>query len=106
MVYAFHTQICGFPLQQSKHFTRKTLNGTAIHQITINHGNSAVVKSKCFLCEDFFFFLLFFSFNLMHHIIGIKHGFNCINIGKVLREVLKTEALGQFSTPPEGPSEC
>ena len=30
-----------------------------------------------------------FSFN-----IGIKHGFSCINIHQVLREVLKTEARG------------
>ena len=33
--------------------------------------------------------------------IGIKHGFSCINIRQVLREVLKTEAGGRgFQHPP------
>ena len=32
--------------------------------------------------------------------IGIKHGFSCINIGQVPREVLKPEAGGRGSTPP------
>ena len=29
-----------------------------------------------------------------YNIIGIKHGFSCINIRQVMREVLKTEASG------------
>ena len=36
--------------------------------------------------------------------IGIKHGFSCINVCQVPREVLKTEAEGLgFSTSSEGP---
>ena len=31
--------------------------------------------------------------------IGIKHGFSCINIRQVPREVLKTEAEGTFARP-------
>ena len=32
---------------------------------------------------------------LSYHNIGIKHGFSCINIHQVPREVLKTEAEGR-----------
>ena len=40
--------------------------------------------------------------------IGIKHGFRCINVCQVPREMLKTDAIGRgrrprFSTSPEGP---
>ena len=43
--------------------------------------------------------------------IGIKHGFPCINVCQVPREMLKTEAVDvenrgrrpRFSTSPEGP---
>ena len=61
------------------------------------------------------------TFQLIN-IIGIKHGFSCINIRQVPWEVLKTEAEGrrkpkpkaaenrsrrpQFSTPLKGPGEC
>ena len=39
--------------------------------------------------------------------IGIKHGFSCINIRQVPREVLKTEAGGRgFQHLPLGPGEC
>ena len=44
--------------------------------------------------------------------IWIEHGFSCINIRQVSREVLKTEAGGRgffrprFSTPSKGPGEC
>ena len=39
---------------------------------------------------------------LFHTIIGIKHGFSCINIRQVPREVLKTEAGGRgFQHLPE-----
>ena len=42
--------------------------------------------------------------------IGIKHGFPCINVCQVPREMLKTEAVGRgrprFSTSPEGPGKC
>ena len=59
--------------------------------------------------------LVTYTCNERVHIIGIKHGFSCINVCQVPREVLKTEAEGpeggvenrgprpRFSTPPSGP---
>ena len=35
------------------------------------------------------------TYNVSHGNIGIKHGFSCINIHQVPREVLKTEAEGR-----------
>ena len=39
----------------------------------------------------------FFSISVEFFIIGIKHGFSCINIRQVSRKVLKTEAGGRGS---------
>ena len=36
----------------------------------------------------------------------IKHGFSCIYVSQVPKEVLKTEAEGRFSTAPKGPGKC
>ena len=39
--------------------------------------------------------ILVLKFKQVHFTIGIKHGFSCINIRQVPREVLKTEAGGR-----------
>ena len=42
-----------------------------------------------------FLFFLFKQFSYSTSNIGIKHGFPCINVCQVPREMLKTEAVGR-----------
>ena len=53
--------------------------------------NLGVKFSSNILVIDFFYVK---NFPLLKSIIGIKHGFSCINIRQVPREVLETEAGG------------
>ena len=63
-----------------------------------------VVNISIYLNRRVFVMVMFFLLSCGSYI-GIKHGFSCIKIRQVQREVLKTEAT-VFSTPPKGPGIC
>ena len=51
-----------------------------------------------------YLFIYLFIYLLLS--IGINHGFEWINIGRISRKVFEHEAAGRVQTLSEGPGEC